>query len=122
MLAQSLVAAPLRTGFLLLLLACGNDMVTHDECLVNLAPIAARTKVVSVGDTVTFSASLGPAECLPPGVTGDNWRWASTDTLIAKIDSLSGLAEGKAPGIVSIQVQHADNASVTSTTGFRVLQ
>jgi Bacterial Ig-like domain (group 2) len=109
------------SAFTLLLLACDNGMETTDNCFVNLAPITARTNVVSVGDTLTFEASLGPAECLPTGITTENWRWSSTDTLIARIDSLSGLAEGVAPGAVTIQVEHADNSSVASGAGLQVV-
>jgi hypothetical protein len=104
-----------------LLLACGNGMETSDHCFINLAPITARTNVVSVGDTLTFEASLGPAECLPTGITTEDWRWSSSDSLRARIDSLTGLAEGVAPGSVTIQVEHADNPSVASGTGLQVL-
>lgn len=109
------------SAFILLLLACGNGTETNDNCLVDLAPITVRTNVVSVGDTVTFDASLGPAECLPAGIETENWRWSSADTLIARIDSLTGLAEGVGPGTVTIQVEHADNPSVASATGFQVV-
>jgi hypothetical protein len=60
-----------------------------------------------VGDTVTFKAALGPAECLPPGVDPPEWRWYSLDTLIVKIDSLSGLATAVGPGLGPIRVEHA---------------
>lgn len=76
---------------------------------------------MSVGDTITFEANLGPAECLPADVVSENWRWSSTDTLVARIDSLSGLAEGRSPGNVLIQVQHADAPSVASATGFQIV-
>jgi uncharacterized protein YjdB len=109
------------SAFTLVLLACDNSTETMDHCFVNLAPITARTNVVSVGDTLTFEASLGPAECLPTGITTENWRWSSTDTLIARIDSLSGLAEGVAPGAVTIQVEHAANRSVASGAGLQVV-
>lgn len=60
--------------------------------------------MIGVGDTVAFHATLGPAECLPDSITTEDWRWSSTDTLIARIDSLSGLAEGVSPGDVNIEV------------------
>ncbi len=88
---------------LLLLSAC-SDSETNDRCFVNLAPITARTNLIGVGDTVAFHATLGPAECLPDSITTEDWRWSSTDTLIARIDSLSGLAEGVSPGDVNIEV------------------
>lgn len=108
------------SAFTLPLLACGSGTVIDDSCFVDIAPISARTHVVSVGDTVTFEATLGPAECLPANVHSEEWRWSSTDTLIARIDSLTGLAEGVSPGDVGIQVQHALAPSVASATGLQV--
>ena len=107
--------------FVSLLLACGSGTVIDDSCLVDLAPITARTHLVSVGDTVTFEAALGPSECLPADVNSEDWRWSSSDTLIARIDSLTGLAVGVSPGDVLIDVKHAVNASVASATGFQVV-
>jgi hypothetical protein len=104
-----------------LLVACSNVAETTDRCFVNLAPITARTNVVSVGDTVAFHATLGPAECLPAGITTEDWRWSSSDTLTARIDSLSGLAQGLRPGAVVIQVQHAQNPQVASGAGLDVV-
>jgi hypothetical protein len=105
----------------LLLLACSSETVIDDSCFVDLAPISARTHMVSVGDTVSFEARLGPAECLPANVVSEDWRWSSTDSLIAQIDSLTGLAEGISPGYVGIQVKHALDPSVASASGLQVL-
>jgi hypothetical protein len=105
----------------LLLLGCGGGTETNDDCLVDLAPISVRTNMLSVGDTLTFSASLGPAECLPMALVSEDWRWSTSDTLIARIDSLTGLAEGRSPGLAVIQVQHAQDPRVTSATGLHVL-
>lgn len=104
-----------------MLLACGDDTVIDDSCLVDLAPISARTHVVSVGDTVTFEADLGPAACLPANVDSEDWRWSSSDTLVARIDSLTGLIEGVRPGDIGIQVKHAQDPSVASETGLQVV-
>jgi Big-like domain-containing protein len=109
------------SAFTLLLLACGNGTVIDDRCFVDLAPITARSNVVAVGDTVTFDANLGPSECLPPNVTSEAWRWSSTDTLIARIDSLTGLALGVSPGQVSILVEHAEAPSVSSSAALQVV-
>ena len=104
-----------------LLVGCGNASETNDRCLVDLAPITARTNVVTGGDTVAFHASLGPADCLPPGITTEDWRWSSSDTLTARIDSLSGLALGLMPGEVLVQVHHAQSLQVASATGLQVV-
>jgi hypothetical protein len=109
------------SAFTVLLLACGDGTVIDDSCFVDLAPISARSNVVPVGDTVTFEASLGPSQCLPAGVTTEEWRWSSTDTLIARIDSLTGLALGINPGQVSILVEHATNPSVRNSAELQVV-
>jgi hypothetical protein len=103
------------------LLGCGDDLVIDDSCFVDQAPISARTNTAHVGDTVTFTAELGPRECLPPGVEPPEWRWYSTDTLIVSIDSLSGLALAKAPGLGTIRVEHARERSVQSSASLQVL-
>jgi hypothetical protein len=113
--------APITTVLTFLLLACSDGTVVNDDCLVDLAPITVRSKTVSVGDTMTFDASLGPAECLPADIVSEDWRWSSADTLIAKIDSLSGFFEARAPGLVIIRVEHAQNPGVASATGLHVL-
>jgi Big-like domain-containing protein len=109
------------SAFALLLLACGDGTVIDDSCFVDLAPISARSNVVAVGDTVTFDANLGPAECLPANATSEEWRWSSTDTLIARIDSLTGLTQGVSPGQVSIIVRHAEAPSVSSSAELQVV-
>ncbi|MFL4992858.1 MAG: hypothetical protein ACJ8A6_11780 [Gemmatimonadales bacterium] len=45
----------------LLLVDCGSGTTIDDSCLVDLAPISSRTTVLTVGDTVSFMAHLGPA-------------------------------------------------------------
>jgi Bacterial Ig-like domain (group 2) len=113
--------AIVAAAFTLLVLACDDNTVIDDSCFVDLAPISARSNVVAVGDTVTFDANLGPSECLPAGVTSEEWRWSSSDTLIARIDSLTGLALGVSPGQVSILVEHAQARSVKSSATLQVV-
>jgi hypothetical protein len=108
-------------AFVLVLVTCSNGTVIDDSCFVDLAPITARSNVVAVGDTVTFDASLGPAECLPAQVSSEDWRWSSTDTLIARIDSLTGLAVGVSAGQVSILVEHAQAPDIRSSAELQVV-
>ncbi|HEU4648728.1 MAG TPA: hypothetical protein VFS33_06675 [Gemmatimonadales bacterium] len=93
-----------------------------DRCPAAVASISARAAVLSVGDTMTFQASLGESDCLPSGSTPANWRWSTRDTLIARIDSLSGLAKGVRAGDVVIQVRHAQDRRVSSTSGLQVVR
>lgn len=107
---------------LVVLAACSDTTDLDDSCRVGLASISARADTVSVGDTMTFHATLDQADCLPGGSMTESWRWSSDDTLIARIDSLSGLAEGVRSGDVVIQVRHAQDARVSSTTGLQVVR
>jgi hypothetical protein len=88
---------------LLVLPACAGDVI-DDRCLgEELARVTARTPMISVNDTVTFQAELIPGDCLPPDIGTPDWRWSSLDTLVARIDSVSGVAEGVGLGEVLIQ-------------------
>lgn len=109
------------SAFTLLLLACGNKTVIDDSCFVDLAPISPRSNFVGVRDSVTFDTNLRPSECLPAAVTSEEWRWSSTDTLIARIDSFTGLAVGVSPGQVSILVEHAKAPNVRSSAELQVV-
>ena len=61
--------------------------------------------MVSVGDTVTFEATLGRAEGLPANVERGE-AWSGRDTLIAWIDP-TGVAEGVSPGDVNSGVRRS---------------
>jgi hypothetical protein len=100
---------------------CGGEQVIDDTCFVDLAPISPRFATANVGETVTFQAALGPANCLPANVEPPDWRWYSQDPLIVTIDSLSGLAEAVGPGLGAIRVEHARERSVQSSAILRVL-
>jgi hypothetical protein len=50
-----------------------------------------------------IQAELIPGDCLPPDIGTPDWRWSSLDTVVARIDSLSGVAEGVGLGEVLIQ-------------------
>ena len=60
-------------------------------------------------------------ECVPGGVQSPDWRWASSDSFVAKIDSLSGLALGVSPGTALIEVVHRQAPKVTGSTNLEVV-
>lgn len=96
--------------------------VIDDSCFMDPAPISARTLELAVGDTVTFTARLGePRRCLPGGLEPAAWWWSSNDTLVARIDSASGIATAVQPGTTVIIVRHRRVPSVTSVTQLTVL-
>jgi hypothetical protein len=103
-------------------LACNNDGPISDErCLgVELVRVTARANTINVGDTLTYHAELLLSDCMPPDIATEDWRWKSFDTTIARIDSLSGVAEGVAPGTATIQAAHAMNPGVESWADLQV--
>ena len=107
-------------AILLVLPACAND-VTNDRCLgEELASVSARTTTIGLSDTVTFQAELLPGDCLPADVGTPDWRWMSLDTLVARIDSLSGVAEGVGPGEVLIQAVDRGGSDISAATLLQV--
>jgi len=99
----------------------GGTIIVVDSCFGVAVLVGPHRAVVSVGDTVTLDANFTSPECVPAGITTEEWRWSSSDTLIARIDSLTGLAEGVGPGDAIIYVHHAQNSEVVSSTGLTVL-
>jgi hypothetical protein len=100
--------------------SCGTSQVIDDSCFVDLVLVSPRSSSAVVGDTVTFQAALGPAECLPPGLDPPDWRWYSLDTLVVTIDSLSGIAVAVSPGLGAIHVEHARERFVESNAVLEV--
>ena len=107
----------------LLLVGCdAGTLIVIDSCSGVLAVvITTHRAVVRVGETVTLDANFGSPECVPAGITTHNWRWSSSDSSVARIDSLSGLVEGVGPGDAIIYVRHAQNSEVVSSTDLTVV-
>jgi hypothetical protein len=96
-------------------LGCESTLpVTQDRCLTRLAQLQPEAPRLAVGDTVTMTGHIiGPSACLPPGVTtATQLRWASGDTTIAVVDSVTGLLTARSPGQVGI-LAFAVGTSVT---------
>jgi uncharacterized protein YjdB len=125
--APKLTSSRGRTAFYrsvvaLLLVGCdGGTIIVVDSCFGVAVVVGPHRAVVSVGDTVTLAANFDSPECVAAGITAEQWRWSSSDTRIARIDSLTGLAEGVGPGDVVIYVHHAENSEVVSSTGLTVV-
>ncbi|MFL5476365.1 MAG: Ig domain-containing protein [Gemmatimonadales bacterium] len=107
----------------LLLAGCeGGTIIVVDSCSGVAVFVGPHRSVLRVGDTVRLDANFGSPECVPAGLTTEEWRWSSSNTSIARIDSLSGLAEGVAPGDAIIYVHHARNSEVVSSVGLTVVE
>ena len=108
----------------LLLVGCdAGTLIVVDSCSGVVAVVVTPDRtVVRVGDTITLNANFASPECVGAGLTTEQWRWSSSNTSIARIDSLSGVAEGVGPGEATIYVHHAQNSEVVSSTGLTVLE
>jgi hypothetical protein len=102
-------AVPVASVFLL---SCGGTDISDERCLFDVGRVSPSAAVLSVGDTLRFQASAGPPGCLEAGLEPTAWRWSSPDTLIAAIDSLTGLAQAVGPGQVLIRVHQAQEPGI----------
>jgi hypothetical protein len=90
-----IACAPTSPGEGSYFVACGPAMqVQIDPDFAQLAP----------GDTVTVTAQFGTkAGCAPPATDGPGaWRYRSTDSVVAIVDSVSGLITAKAAGKIFV--------------------
>ena len=118
---KPLITVALRIGVVLLLVSCGSTE-TNDRCLVtDLAHITAPSPLITLDDSVTLQASLVMDECLPAGLQPVDWRWSSSDTLVVRIDSLTGVASGVGLGTATILVQHARSLGIQGTLDLTVV-
>jgi len=113
------------SGSIVALLLVGCDVgtiIVVDSCAGVAVLVAPHGAVVRVGDTITLDANFGSPECVPAGLTTEEWRWSSSNTSIARIDSLSGRAEGVGPGDAIIYVHHAQDSALVSSTSLTVVE
>jgi hypothetical protein len=108
-------------GLVLLLASCGSTE-NNDGCLVTeLAHISAPSNLINLDDSVSLQASLVRDECLPDGVEPAEWRWSSSDALVVRVDSLTGVAQGVGLGTATILVHHSRSPGVQGTLDLRVV-
>jgi hypothetical protein len=94
--------APTSPGEGSYFIACGAAMqVQIDPDFAQLSP----------GDTITVTAQFGTkAGCAPPATDGPGaWRYRSTDTVVAVVDSVSGLIRAKAMGKIFVGAYNVDS-------------
>ena len=113
------------SGSIVALLLAGCDagtLIVVDSCSGVVAVVITNPRtVVRVGETITLDANFASPECVSSGITTHNWRWSSSDSSVARIDSLSGLVEAVGTGNVVIEVRHAQNNEVVGSTGLTVV-
>ena len=81
-------------------LGCREATVCPSDLRVRVTP-AERT--VAIGESFTPSAEAlgcGGTERLP-----ETWRWATADTGVVAVDSLTGRTTGRAPGVAFVRAR-----------------
>jgi hypothetical protein len=114
-------------GVLWLALACrgadGNpDPVTGvvaRDCFLNGPTVSPAVATLHVGDTLPVSVKPAPAECWP-SQTPQSYRWLSSDTAIARIDSVTGVARARKAGIATITASEVSQPSVRAAMVLQV--
>jgi uncharacterized protein YjdB len=109
-------------GIALALAVAGcTHFATGDDCLVNLAVITPDMATLHVGDTLTLRASITAAgECEPSDATPAQLRWLVSDSLVAHIDSLTGLVTARQPGGTGVTLTTAVTRTVLKTSSITV--
>ncbi|HEX5004032.1 MAG TPA: hypothetical protein VFV65_01885 [Gemmatimonadales bacterium] len=89
-----------RAGAALLVLAACSDLSSNDETVVAIQVTAPPGAVVEVGDTVQYTAIAlnRNGDVIPAPI-----RWATPDTAVIAVDSLTGVVLGKVPGPGRVQ-------------------
>lgn len=101
-------ALGLSAAAAIVLLGCIGPSEPQENCAAPALSILPSAPVLAIGDTLTLTASYSPlpGACAPEFPTG-TLRWRSTDTLVAAVDSVSGVVTARADGRVNIYVHPA---------------
>ena len=89
-------------------IGCNSDGVR--ECTSTIANIKPDSAVIATGDTVTLSLLSVTGSCLPSDTKPPYLRWRLndfSDTAVVRVDSLTGLVTGVAPGKAHVYVLSA---------------
>lgn len=82
------------------LVACGEDPIL--VCTMELKPgIASAPATVRVGETATIRAQA--TSCGGTVIVPMTWRYSVEDSVVARIDSMSGLLTAKAAGATRVR-------------------
>jgi len=88
--------------------------VTVKPILVSSVSITATSTSVTVGGTMTLTASVLPSNAANKSVT-----WSSSNTSVATVSS-TGMVTGKAPGTATITAKAADGSGKSATVTIMV--
>jgi hypothetical protein len=86
------------TPFILAACRDARTVQTEPDCSVTGPTVSPPLATLHPGDTLRARASYSPC----PAGPAPSFRWRSSDTLIAVVDSVMGLVRARSPGQASI--------------------
>jgi hypothetical protein len=102
--------------------ACSTPSELPDRCTAQVAAITPDAPILAVGDSLALVAGyVGAVECRP-GVPATELRWASSDTIVATVDSLAGILAARRVGQAFITVHAPASTSVLGGEVVRVTE
>jgi uncharacterized protein YjdB len=77
------------------------DTVTPPRsCIAHGPVVTPATATIFVGDTLRVKAQANT--CLNPAAAADSFRWFVSDSIVARVDSLTGLVTGRSAGTTTV--------------------
>ena len=86
-------------------------------CVVNGVTVSPSSATVSIGDTLRASANFD--DC-PGPPRQHSYRWSSSNTTVAVVDSVSGLATARTEGAVTIIAELVEDRALKGAMVLRV--
>jgi hypothetical protein len=101
---------------------CATPSELPDRCTAQVAAITPDSPILAVGDSLALVAGyVGAVDCRP-GVPATELHWASSDTIVATVDSLAGIVAARRVGQAFITVHAPTSTSVLGGEVVRVTE
>jgi uncharacterized protein YjdB len=111
-------------GLALVLVACGGEKspngLTPPDCTVQGPHVAPPSATLHAGDTVRATANESP--CLYENDLAPTFRWRSSNTSVAIVDSIAGLVRALDTGRTSIIAIETANPAVQGAMALTVVR
>ena len=120
---KAIVAAAIALAVIGVAACTGADSPTLAGSLGDCLPesfVTPAAATLHVGDTLTLSVKGGP--CPQNGATVQpRWTWRASDTIVAMVDSSSGLVRARVDGSTTIIATLVGDASVQGAANITVV-
>jgi uncharacterized protein YjdB len=88
------------------------------DCTVGSLSVSPTSPTLHVGDTLRLVAKDTPC---PAGPSTATFRWQSSDTAVAVVDSIGGLVLARSTGVATILATETQNRAVSSAAVLQVI-